>query len=210
MAPPYRIGKGPIVVAMEMFLAQGDLATYYDELVDEDTYLKKSTPTTFDRFLKALGGRDHDHLMDDVFGPGNAALGPPAAAEAATESGLSRRLVYGRGIRRALEIAYGFGSGGPLLAEPWDIDIFWGCGQPFNSVVLRTNAAKKIVTAIIYSDEPATADPRRDVVEVDTTKPLVPDEAGDLFFVDDRAGIGTVKEWRATTALGFAGSPAPA
>jgi hypothetical protein len=209
MAPAYRIGKGPIIIALEAFLRDGEPETLYEQLKDEDTYLTGPKPTAFDEFLATRDELAHTHLVRDVFGPGAATLGlSDGERQDAVQRGLSRRVVYGRGLRRALEIAYGFG-GEALLDEPWTIDAYWGCGQPYNLVGLRTNPQKKVVTLLIYSDEVATGDDRRTVVPQDPAKEVVPDEDGDLLIVDDREGIGDVREWRATKEIGLANSPDP-
>jgi hypothetical protein len=211
MAPAYRIGKGPIVVALEEFLAEGDVATWHKQLTDEIAYLETTNATEFDTYLASSGHDPDGHLARDVFGPGKDADSLSVAERrAAEEKGLSRRLVYGRGMRRALEIAYGFGDAVARVGDPWTIDVYWGCGQPFNLVSLRTNTARKSVTMIVYSDEIATGDERDTVQPRDATKNIVPDAGGDLFLVDDREGIGEVKEWRATTRIGFTSSPEPA
>jgi hypothetical protein len=207
MAPPYRLGKGPVVIALQQFLATGDVELWYKQLADEATYLRELRPTEFDTYLEGLDKTSFKHMAQDVFGAGqDAAVLPADQLPAARRKGLSRRLVYGRGLRRALEIAYGFGEGAERRARPWTIDLFWGCGQPFNSVALSTNTAKELVTVIVYSDGVATPD-RGIVVPWDATKPITPDADGDLYFVDDRAGVETVSEWRATKAIGFANSP---
>jgi len=206
MAPPYRIGKGPVVVALQKFLATGDVQTWYEQLADEDTYLKGMKNTLFDAVLT---GQNKKHMAQDVFGAGHdaAALTPDQLA-AAQQKGLSRRLVYGRGMRRALEIAYGYGNGGQPRPNPWTIDLFWGCGQPFNSVALAADPANQRLTVIVYSS--ATATPGDDAtVPRDPSTPMDPAEGGDLFFVDDRKGPETVSEWRATKVIGFADSPKP-
>ena len=206
MAPPYRLGKGPVVVALQEFLAEGNVELWYSQLVDEETYLEELKPTEFDVYLSERDEESYQHVAQDVFGPGqDAALLPEDQLAAAKRKGVSRRLVYGRGLRRALEIAYGFGGGAGPRDRPWTIDFFWGCGQPFNSVALSTNPAKEVVTVVIYSDGIATPDSRI-VVARDVTKPIEPDPGG-LYFVDDRKGVETVSEWEATKAIGFASSP---
>jgi hypothetical protein len=190
MAPAYRLGKGPIVIALEEFLKRDRAVVeeWYDQLVDEKTYLDELEPTVFDKYVEANDPGSYEHLMDEVFGAGDA-------------QGISRRQVYGKGFRRALETAFGFG--GKAIDPPWEIDAYWGCGQPYNLVALRTNPERGIVTAIIYSDEVATGDDRRNVVP--SVKGLTPDEEGQILIVDDLDG--TVKEWRATRDIGLATSP---
>jgi hypothetical protein len=207
MAPPYRLGKGPVVIALQQFLATGNVELWYSQLADEATHLQELKPTEFDVYLESVDKKAYEHMAQDVFGPGQeAALLPEDQLAAARQKGVSRRLVYGRGLRRALEIAYGFGDGAARRDRPWTIDLFWGCGQPFNSVALSTNTAKELVTVIVYSDGIATPDGQI-VVPWDTTKPISPNPGGDLYFVDDRKGLETVSEWRATKEIGFANSP---
>jgi len=107
-----------------------------------------------------------------------------------------------------LEIAYGFGGKVKAPSDHWTITVFWGCGQPFNGVSLGADAVNKVVTVIVYSDQVAIGDDSSTVVARDASTRMDPDPAGDLFFVDDREGIGTVSEWRATRSIGFAASPA--
>jgi hypothetical protein len=214
MAPAYRIGKGPIVVAIEQFIAgdENDVRTWYQELGDEAGFLEQLAPTTFDKFLKNTRPGEYQHLTEDVFGPGPNVVGLPAADVAAAQAaGLSRRVVYGQGLRRALELAWGLGAPGGEYpaAERWTIDVYWSCGQAYNLVGIRTNPARKVVTVLIYSDQAAAGDDPKAVLAVDPTKRLQPDPAGDLFLVDDRKGPGVVSQWRATTRIGLATSPAP-
>jgi hypothetical protein len=209
MAPAYRIGKGPVVVVLEQFLATDDVEKWYDQLLDEATYGKVGNQTVFEDFLKARNAAFHTHLVQDVFGPGRTAAElPPDQLAEAEAKGAGRRLVYWRGLRRALEIAYGFGGQVKAPADRWTINVYWGCGQPLNAVGLGTDAATKVVTVIVYSDQAATGDDGSTVVARDPSTIIEPDPAGDLYFVDDRAGVGTVSEWRATRPIGFATSPA--
>jgi hypothetical protein len=211
MAPPYRLGKGPVVVALEKFLKEGDVTLWYSQLADEETYLKNLEPTAFDSYLKDANKEAYGHMEQDVFGAGQKADFLPAdQLKAAEQKGMSRRLVYGRGMRRALEIAYGFGEGAKPRAQPWTIDLFWGCGQPFNSVALSVNPANEMVTVIVFSSAVATPGDGLTVVARDPSTTVDPDPEGDLFFVDDRKGVESVSEWRATNVIGFANSPDPA
>ncbi len=209
MAPAYRIGKGPVVVVLEQFMATGDVDAWYDQLKDEATYGNVENQTLFEDFLKARSVDFHTHLVQDVFGPGrDAAELPPSQLAAAREKGAGRRLVYWRGLRRALEIAYGFGGEVRAIEDRWTVNLYWGCGQPFNAVGLGTDAVNKVVTVIVYSDQVAMGDDGSTVAARDPSTIIAPDPTGDLFFVDDRAGVGTVSEWRATKSIGFATSPA--
>jgi hypothetical protein len=178
-------------------------------LTDEATYGDVVNQTVFEDFLKDKKVEFHTHLVQDVFGPGrDAAELPPAQLAAAKEKGAGRRLVYWRGLRRALEIAYGFGGAVKASEDRWAVNVYWGCGQPFNAVGLGTDAVNRVVTVIVYSDQVAMGDDGSNVVARDPSTTIDPDPAGDLFFVDDRDGVGTVSEWRATRSIGFAASPA--
>ena len=207
MAFAYRIAKGPVVVLLEQFLATDQVGEWYDQLVDEAQYVDGEESTLFEDFLKAKNAAFHAHLEQDVFGPGKGDVAlPPGQLEAAKARGRSRRLVYWRGLRRALEIAHGFGGAARDPQDHWTLDIYWGCGHPANAVSLSTDADKKIVTVIVYSDQAAVGDDGSTVVPWDpATTP--PNPAGDLFFVDDRDGVGTVKEWQATKMIGYPTSP---
>jgi hypothetical protein len=69
--------------------------------------------------------------------------------------------------------------------------------------------AKKIVTVIVYSEAAATPGDPQSLISRDPETIINPDPNGDLYFVDDRAGLETVSEWRATNVIGFANSPSP-
>ena len=204
----YRVGKGPVVVLLEQFIRTDEVKAWYDQLVDEATYIEGEQSTLFEDFLEAKNADFHNHLEEDVFGPGkNADALPPAQLAAAKAKGKSRRFVFWRGLRRALEIAYGFGGELKADGDEWTVDIYWGCGQPANVVGLSTNADKKIVTVIVYSDQGAQGDDGSTVVPWDPAA-TKPNAAGDIFFVDDRDGIGVVREWQATKVIGYPTSPA--
>jgi hypothetical protein len=195
MAPPYRIGKGPIVVLLDQFLKQDrtEVKKWYDQLTDPAYLTAPDNPTVFDTYLFDNDKNEHKHLVDEVFGGGDA--------------GRARREVYGKGFRRALEMAYGFGgTDQDEIDPPWSIDSYWGCGQPFNLVALRVNPDRQVITALIYSDEVATGN-ERNVVPSDPTKRIVPAADGEFLIIDDRAGVGQVKEWRAARSIGLASSP---
>jgi hypothetical protein len=203
MAPAYRLGKGPIIIGLEEFLEKdpAEVEKWYQQLMDEATYLKTLKPTVFDESLKTFDPTQqaYDHLMRDVFGEG--AVGEDAVR------GLSRRLVYGRGFREALEITRGFGSQPKPADEIWDIDAYWGCGHPYNLVALRPNAGKKLLTVVIYSDEVATGDLRENLVKPDAARNMVEDPQGQFRIIDDLDGYSDVKQWWATREIGLAVSP---
>jgi hypothetical protein len=150
MAPSYRFGKGPIVVALERDLRDRQkFDALYNDLVRALGEIEASGQTTFrSDFKKSLKKNDRDHLDQDVFGAGHA------DARAAAE-GAERRRVYYEGLKRAMDLARRLG---PPNA-PLPIEIFWGCGQRFNECWIswdKRGAAG--VTLFVLSTDPAIGD----------------------------------------------------
>ncbi|HKA03145.1 MAG TPA: hypothetical protein VKD67_02415 [Acidimicrobiales bacterium] len=149
--------------------------------------------TKFDAFLmtedKAQhGGKtdEHIHLIHDVFGfdvDGKDPLPPNEKAE-----GMSRRKVYADGFTRVVEAAFGIGSGQRIPDPPTDrrrLDVYWGCGQPMNSVVVDVNAADIVVVHVFSTAVP----PGFDKTKLRTVLPA------SATVVDDHLGLEQIDTW---------------
>jgi hypothetical protein len=149
MAPSYRFGKGPIVVALAATLrSKATFDKLYADLVKalgQITSPAGDTNFTSD-FKTQLLQEQRDHLDRDVFGEGQA--DQIAAAE-----GRQRRIVYYDGLKRAMDLARNLGA--PNAPVP--IEIFWGCGQPRNEVWISWDKVNRSgVTLFVLSTDPAS------------------------------------------------------
>jgi hypothetical protein len=148
MSPPYRFGKGPIVVALEATLHDpkkfNDL---YNQLAKALEELEAGGQTTFTSdFKQSLTTDDRQHLNEDVFGQGQADA-------MAVASGQERRRVYYDGMKQAMDLARKLDTGG----VPATIDVFWGCGYENNECWISWDQrGTPRITLFFLSDDPAT------------------------------------------------------
>jgi hypothetical protein len=152
MTPPYRFGKGPIVVDLEATLRDpASFDVLYDDLDKALTQMSAGAEPTFvSEFKQSLSADDLGHLQEDVFGEG-------AVDTEAVADGQERRRVYYEGLKRAMDLARKLGSD----EEPAPIEIFWGCGQRSNECWISWGkTAGTAITLSILSNVPATPDPR--------------------------------------------------
>jgi hypothetical protein len=149
MAPSYRFGKGPIVVALEAELsAKATFDKLYKDLDEALIKIKGAQQTTQSAFKQQLPQADRDHLDRDVFGKGQT--DPAAQAE-----GQQRRLVYYEGLKQGMDLARKLGS----VEVPAPIEVFWGCGQRVNECWISWNkTGRPGVTLFFLSTDPATAE----------------------------------------------------
>lgn len=148
MAPPYRFGKGPIVVALEATLRDPETFNdLYDHLVKALGELEARGQTTFvSDFKESLTTDDRDHLDEDVFGKGQTDA-------TAVASGQERRRVYYDGLKQAMELAGTLGAEGATAL----IDVFWGCGYESNECWISWDQrGTPRITVFFLSDDPAT------------------------------------------------------
>jgi hypothetical protein len=135
VAPSYRLGKGPIVKALETRLNTqfDDAKAEIDRVLSELSANGLERRTHFEE--RILKGQNKRHLQQDVFG------GP---------GGNERRAVYYQGLKDAMELARDLGSAN----RPAPIQLFWGCGQPTNEcwVSWSRPAGNPVVTVIFLSD----------------------------------------------------------
>ncbi|HEU4332534.1 MAG TPA: hypothetical protein VFR40_15580, partial [Lapillicoccus sp.] len=104
MAPSYRFGKGPIVVALEATLRNKvTFDKLYADLTKALGQITSAGDTNFTSDFKTqLAQEQRDHLDKDVFGEGQP--DQIAAAE-----GRQRRVVYYEGLKRAMDLALNLG-----------------------------------------------------------------------------------------------------
>jgi hypothetical protein len=189
MAPAYRFGKGFIVTSLEAFVANSSLATmrtWLDE-VRKQAQDPTDLDTQFDTYLEAQNLDEYNHLLHDVFGFDRPGTNPLPADEQA--EGKSRRKIYAEGLARVVEASYGIAHGAPIPDKPkrhWKLDVYWGCGQPANSVIVNTNDAAKEVVVHVFS----TATPPG-LNQAEQAKSL-PKGA---TVVDDHLGLEMVDVW---------------
>jgi hypothetical protein len=196
MAPAYRFGKGFIVTTLEQFVMDAtiDKGRWLDQLRDE-AVRPTGTDTLFDTYLayedqtQHGNKKEYNHLLHDVFGydrPGTDPLSDEDRAE-----GPSRRRVYAAGFARAMEELYGLEPDAPLQngtnRPPRTLDVYWGCGQPNNSVVVNVSG-NQVVVHVFSTAVPPGFDQKEQAK-------YLPKNAS---VVDDRPGLGEVNPWRAT------------
>ena len=159
MAPSYRFGKGPIVVALETTLRNKvTFDQLYTDLVNALAQLNAGQdPAGKSAFKKSLDPADLKHLDEDVFEENQA--DPAAGAE-----GRQRKVVYYDGLKRAMDLARTLGAPNP----PVPIEIFWGCGQPRNEVWISWDKVNRSgVTLFVLSTDPASPGQDTNVVEAE-------------------------------------------
>jgi len=136
--PNYRFGKGPIAVTLENLLADRDkamqlLRELYDENISpDDLILAKELGRLF-------GSIERDHF-NNAFGDNLPAGTPGAGRELAEHDGAQRVEVFRRGVRKAALLVLGLDPESTRADldnqkprdTPFLIDVFWGCGQPYN------------------------------------------------------------------------------
>ena len=167
VVPAYRFGKGPIAVAVEDYLADRRKVLALLEELRGGFDPERSAITAYiaDRY----GVAEANHLM---FALGMSDGGDSvAAAETASEmvaEGRQRQEVYGEGLRLAAHLAVGLAVDADLssvklddLADtPNPVEVFWGCGHPFNQswVSVRPwKAGLSIICLVFYSTQQATS-----------------------------------------------------
>ncbi len=194
MAPAYRFGKGPIVTALEEFVAGatiGETNDWLDELRKQAQQPDEKN-TLFDTYLQAnRTPDDYDHLLHDVFGydrPGKQPLPVDEKSE-----GQSRRKVYADGFARAVEAVYGIQHGADVPGDRATtkphlaLDVYWGCVQPNNSVIVNVSGDQVVVHVFSTAVPPG--------FDQDEQAKYLPKNAS---VVDDRLGLGDVNPWKAT------------
>jgi hypothetical protein len=196
MAPSYRFGKGPIVVALESELRDRvKFDRLYNDLVNALAQLNAGQdPAGKSAFKLSLAPAELKHLDGDVFEENQA--DPAALAE-----GRQRKVVYYDGLKRAMDLARNLGT--PNAPVP--IEIFWGCGQPRNEVWISWDKVNRSgVTLFVLSTDPASPGQDTNVVEAAFNPPnpaaAVPPKDRGLYVVRvdeaDDGRVGVVPEGR--------------
>jgi hypothetical protein len=160
MAPPVRLGKGPIVNALDEFLDNPPVDTINRWLkqLREQANNPTDTDTEFDTFLNAKNPDEYKHLMHDVFGFDKPGWDPSKPSD--KNEGTSRRRVYAAGVAKALEKAYGIGPTDPIGgAAHRRIDTYWGCGQPFNQVIIDEHDQNVVIVHVWSTAAPPGLSP---------------------------------------------------
>lgn len=146
--PPYRFGRHPVTDRLDDYVSTPANAAI---LLDE---LRRDAESSFFTQLQA---ELRDHVLRDVFG--GAPVTEEASTDDAVEDGRKRRRLYRKGIRAALELAFGIGRDEPVQpgASIAPIDTFWGCGQPLDQawVGWNTSNGQRRVVLVLFSDRPA-------------------------------------------------------
>jgi len=151
LAPPYQLGKGPIAVALEQFLASRDNAI---GLVRNLEAKGAFGDNSFVQHLAGAMPAERDHLAE-VVGTG----------EANNDAEQKQRLlVYGEGLRLAIRLALDLGPNDgvekvPPEKKPHPVEILWGCGHQYNQAWVSTRPLAdrgRLITIIFYSTDPAT------------------------------------------------------
>jgi hypothetical protein len=137
--PNYRFGKGPIAVTLENLLADRDramelLRQLYDENVSPNGLILAAE-------LEARFGPIERNHFNNAFGENLPEGTPPAERVLLAErEGPQRVKVFREGVRKAALLVLGLD---PEVTKddldnqkprdtPFLIDVFWGCGQPYN------------------------------------------------------------------------------
>jgi hypothetical protein len=142
--PPYRFGRDPITKALEAKVRVPESAL---ALLLELRGLHGASSSSF---VEGLPPVDRGHLDRDVFLEGTDDV----------EHGTRRHDLYRDAIVAALELAFGVDKGGtPEKDAPIaPIDVYWGCGQPFDQAWIGWNGDtddQRRVTLLLFADTPA-------------------------------------------------------
>ena len=136
--PNYRFGKGPIAVTLENLLADRDkamqlLRQLYDENISPNDLILADE-------LEALFGPIERNHFNNAFGDNLPAGTQGVGRELAEHDGAQRVEVFRQGVRKAALLVLGLNPGVTKddldnqkpRDTPFLIDVFWGCGQPYN------------------------------------------------------------------------------
>jgi hypothetical protein len=133
MAPPYRMGKGPIASAMETYLR---VPENMDMLQSEIADGREPADSDFVHRLLALDaalaeakdpGRgpsakpQSEHLLADVYGPSDV-----------DPTGPQRQAMYIEAMGQVIDFVKRNGR------DDWTIEVLWGCGHPQNQAWIST------------------------------------------------------------------------
>jgi hypothetical protein len=209
--PPYRFGKGPIAVALEDYLTKRENVL---ALLGDLQAQKPLLETGFAQHLLNYGKIEVSHLGEVV--------GTEGPDEDAAERA-QRFLVYGSGLTLVAQLALDLKPDDdpdkvPEGKQPHAVEIFWGCGQPYNQAWVSTRPLgdeRRLITLVIYSTIPATTI-TRDILKVEL------DEKGGVPRLDlsvqelvvclgDRGDDGptdTINWFRPPTQMGIPRRPA--
>lgn len=163
--PGYRFGKGPIAVTLEDYLSDRDrVIALLKELHT------RTTPSGYD-FVKVLterfpgAGLHFLHVLGVEFPEGLSVK----ERKTAEREGSQRLKVFGNGLRMAASLALGIAPNvdpseidiKDCQEPPHPIDIFWGCGHPFNQswVSSRPYRDARMISLVFYTTQPAMDEP---------------------------------------------------
>ena len=192
MAPPYGFGKGPIAAALEVYLS--DPANAQEMLDDIDRAAAPEDLAFAKRLKDKSNGVAYTHLVEETLGPGRAQdlANVTADQQRRLEDKANRRAgVFARGIKAAIERAYGVAPGDaiPAGSTPLPIEILWGCGRAEPQVWLdwRIDPNDRTcgqVTVVLLSDVPETIVPP----EFKPARPRADATRGLFVYRDDGEG----------------------
>jgi hypothetical protein len=160
--PPYRFGKGPIAATLEDYLSDPHRVIVLLKELHAKTEPGRSD---FVNFLIERFPKDALHFLHvvGVEFPEGITVEDRKTVE---REGRQRLEVFSSGLHTAASLALGIALNTDpseihikdCQNPPHPIDIFWGCGHPFNQswVSSRPYRDTRVISLVFYSTEPAT------------------------------------------------------